>query len=521
MTLDPETYRQLEDAVGPENISADPAVLWSYQFQPFGNQRGVWADVRPEAVLLPASTEEVAAIARVCNQHRIVFKAMSTGWGIHNLPGVEGAIVLDLRRMNRILEIDEKNMFAVVEPAVVCAQLQVEAMKKGLNCHIIGAGSNTSVLASATSVVGYGPDGLSMGFSGRNLLGVEWVLPTGEVLRIGSPDSGSGWFCGDGPGPSLRGILRGWEGAWGGLGVFTKCAVKLFHWNGPPKLEMKNAPPNYVLREPLKYFRASLFSFPGLEQLREAAYKLGESEVGYFISRLSPSFVGLQMTSGQNYVQMWEMGMLQQMLKYAFLFVIFANSEREFAYQEKVLDQILAETGGEASPLAETPEMQEQTSTTVIKVDAVTRSCFRSAGGFNTSFGAMDTIDLAANQIRAGTELKNKYIARGVLMDDGGDNSATLVFDQGHLAYTEVLLMYDHHDDESSQGALAYLAESNQVCREKALGLPIFQMSQVGTGKHSAFSPTCFHYDRWLKKIKKAFDPNHTGDPTAYTEPED
>ncbi|OGO01308.1 MAG: hypothetical protein A2Y72_01490 [Chloroflexi bacterium RBG_13_53_26] len=520
MALRGDIYRLFESVVGPENISDDPAVLRSYMYQPFGAKEGVWADISPAAVIMPSSTEEVVAIAKICNRYGIVFKAMSTGWGMHNLPGVEGAVSLDLRRMNRILEIDEKNMYAVVEPHVICMQLQVEAMKKGLNCHIIGAGSNTSVLASATSVVGYGPDGLSMGFSGRNLLGVEWVLPTGDVLKLGSLGADSGWFCGDGPGPSLRGIMRGWEGAWGGLGVFTKGAVKLFHWNGPTELEMKRTPPNYVLKEPLRFFKVSLFSFSTIEKLAEAALKLGEAEIGYFISRLSPSFVGLQLASGANYVATWNTGMLQQMLKYAFLFVIFANSEREFEYQQKLLAQILEETDGQTSPISETKEMQEQTSTAVIKVDAVVRSCFRTTGGFNTSFGSMDTVDLAMNQIKAGTELKDKYINKGVIMDDGGDNSATLAFDQGHLAYTEMLIMYDHHDRDSAEGACQYLAESNQACLDKKLGPPIFQISQIGKGKHGAFGPACFNYDSWLRKIKGEFDPNNTSDPTAYASPE-
>ncbi len=521
MGISRDVYRSFESVVGTENISDDPAILRSYMYQPFGSKKGVWADISPAAVLMPASTEEVVTIARICNRHHIVFKAMSTGWGIHNLPGVEGAVSLDLRRMDRILEIDEKNMFAVVEPYVICAQLQVEAMRKGLNCHIIGAGSNTSVLASATSVAGYGPDGLSMGYSGRNLLGVEWVLPTGEVVKLGSLSTGSGWFCGDGPGPSLRGIMRGWEGAWGGLGVFTKCAVKLFPWNGPTELEMKTTPPNYVLKEPIKYYKASFFNFPTLENLAEAARKLGEAEIGYFISRLSPAFIGLQMAAGADYVNIWNTGMLQDMSKYAFLFVIFAGTEGEFEYLQKVLAAIIEETGGQASPISDTQEMQELTATAVIKVDAVLRSSFRPTGGFNTSFGAMDTMDLALNQIRAGTELKNKYIRKGVIMDDGGDNSATIVLDQGHLAYTEMLVMYDHHDDESAEGAFQYIAEANQACLDRKLGSPIFQVSQVGKGKHGVFGPASFNYDKWLCKIKSAFDPNNTADPTAYSSPEE
>ena len=233
------------------------------------------------------------------------------------------------------------------------------------------------------------------------------------------------------------------------------------------------------------------------------------------------SFVGLQMSAGADYVNTWNTGMLQAMLQYAFLFVVFSNSEREFDYQQKVLAQILEETEGQSSPVSDAPEMQEQTSTAVVKVDGVVRSCFRTSGGFNTSFGAMDTVDLAMNLIRAGTELKEKYIQKGVIMDDGGDNSATCVYDQGHLAYTEMLIMYDHHDDESAEGAFEYLEESNQACLDRSLGAPIFQVSQVGEGKHGAFGPASFNYDKWLRKIKSAFDPNGTADPTAYSPPEE
>jgi len=83
-----------------------------------------------------------------------------------------------------------------------------------------------------------------------------------------------------------------------------------------------------------------------------------------------------------------------------------------------VLAQILADTGGQISPISETREMQELTATAVIKVDEVTRSCFRTTGGFNTSFGAMDTVDLAMNQIKAGRVLKTNT-SQGVIMDDG------------------------------------------------------------------------------------------------------
>src|SRR4030042_6856290 len=96
-----------------------------------------------------------------------------------------------------------------MEPYVIGSTLQAEVMKVGLNTHMIGAGASCSPLASATSLMGMGADTIFMGQSTENLLAVEWVMPTGDILRTGSLGSGLGWFCGDGPGPSLRGIFRG------------------------------------------------------------------------------------------------------------------------------------------------------------------------------------------------------------------------------------------------------------------------------------------------------------------------
>ncbi|MDY6797052.1 MAG: FAD-dependent oxidoreductase, partial [Actinomycetota bacterium] len=137
--LPKDVYEKLREAVGPEYVSEEPALLDGYAFQPLWNisEDTPWVP-RPVAVVLPASTEEVQAVVRLCNEHGMKFKAFSTGWGVFGGPSSEGVIQIDLRRMDRILEIDERNMYAVVEPYAVCAQIQAEAMKVGLNTHIIG-----------------------------------------------------------------------------------------------------------------------------------------------------------------------------------------------------------------------------------------------------------------------------------------------------------------------------------------------------------------------------------------------
>ncbi len=207
MALSNEIYSALKEIVGSKNISNDPALLDSYRYSmsQTSNHQGPFFDVyspRGAAVLLPGSLEEVQAIVRVCNKYKVKFKAASTFWAAMGYPSEDDTIQLDMRRMDRIIEIDEKNMIAVVEPGVIGAQLQAEAMKVGLNTHIPGSGCSGSVLASAAAYLGSGPGNLYGGSLYENLLGVEWVMPDGEILRTGSLGSGCGWFCGEGPGPT-------------------------------------------------------------------------------------------------------------------------------------------------------------------------------------------------------------------------------------------------------------------------------------------------------------------------------
>ena len=212
---------------------------------------------------MPASVEEIQAIVRVCNHYKIKFKAIGTGFGPSGMIGEEGFMPIDLRRMDRILEIDEKNMYAVIEPYVTLGALTLEAMRKGLRTYVIGAGPSCSVLAS-THLMGAGVTNISAGFGGKNPLAVEWVLPDGELLRLGSLEAGAGWFTGDGPGPSLRGVMRGWMGAAGAMGVFTKAAVKLAPWYGPPRMDIIGKPPSYEVAEIPKCFSAYTVLFlPG------------------------------------------------------------------------------------------------------------------------------------------------------------------------------------------------------------------------------------------------------------------
>ena len=134
-------------------------------------------------------------------------------------------MVIDPKRMDQIIEINEKDMYAVIEPYVTFAELQTEAMKKGMTCPCPLAGAQCSVLANYSWHGAYGNSWIS-GSGAQNLVAFEWVLPTGDIVKSGSISlPHAGWFWNDGPGPDLRGLLRGGSvGHAGGLGMVTKIS---------------------------------------------------------------------------------------------------------------------------------------------------------------------------------------------------------------------------------------------------------------------------------------------------------
>ena len=345
--------------VGEKWVATDPCTLDSYAFymNPEAlNKEGGRFTPRPAAVVMPGDTREVQEIVRLCNQSDLMVKPFSTGICAMGSPSHDRVITLDLKRMDRIIDIDLKNQIAVVEPYVRAIDLQTRIMKHGLNCHVVSAGGQHSLLASATSAWGTGINGPSMGYSGRNLLGVEWVLPTGEVLTIGSAGDGAGWFSPDGPGPAVRGIVRGFQGAFGGLGVFTKCALKLYRWDGPPGFEAEGRSPNYLVKEKPSRVAFHAIVFPTSDAMREAGYALGEAEIEYAQFRTPMFFLALGMTPHNTALKaLLETGILQKIARYALMNAVVGYSEGEFRWKLRVLRQIVKETGGVILPNAGLP----------------------------------------------------------------------------------------------------------------------------------------------------------------------
>lgn len=517
MALLRDVYRELEDILGPENISEHLAVLDAYTY--FGSFMLMLSpkpehryQTRPEAVLLPGSTEEVQAIVKVCNRRGLVFRASSSGYGPWNGASSEGEVIMDMRRMNRILEIDEKNMYAVVEPYVSFAQMQAEAHKKGLTCHVVGAGSSCSVLANHTSGDGNNTQGISQGYSGRNLLGVEWVLPTGEIIRAGSYDAGSRWFSGDGPGPSLRGMMRGAAGSKGGVGVFTKCACHLHPWPGPRAMEIHGVSPDYEAELP-PLFEYHILGWPSWQTCADALYKIGESRIAYAIHKTGgPGSHGASiMGSNDEYYARWEE--FKDLPEVSFAIVLAANSPEEHEYQVKVLGRILEQTSGNILPLGEKPIFKKRDFINMIKSCFIPRTAFRCSGSFNIDgLIGIETLDHAAMAFDKDRSHRAKYAARNIIVDDGTFNNWGVPYEGSHMALFECGHLFGSTDEESCKGMMEMADEGIEM----TLKTP-FAINWMTTGALAKlYGPVCHNYHDWMRKIKNVFDPNNAVDPAWY-----
>ena len=168
-------------------------------------------DGRAGLVVFPRSTEEVVDCVRAARQFGVPFVPRGSGTPL------DGALVICLTRMNRIVDIDPGNRCAWVEPGVINLDLSTAALPHGL--HFAPDPSSQSACSIGGNVANNsgGPHCLAYGVTVAHVLGVEMVLPDGTVETFGGPAP-------DPTGYDLRGVIVGSEGT---LGVVTKACVRL------------------------------------------------------------------------------------------------------------------------------------------------------------------------------------------------------------------------------------------------------------------------------------------------------
>ena len=214
--------RSLAAIVGEDYVSDQPEEAYFYARDP-----GLMPPNKPDYVVIPKTPEEIQGIVRLSNKEKIPIIPMGAGLALTGLIiPLKGGIVIDMKHMNRILEVNENARYAIVEGGTSQGLLSAYLEKHYPRLrHSIPDAPPIATIAANVTIHGQGRLTQQRGFNSDMVGGLEIVLPSGEICRIGSCAISSGWFSKGAPLPDLSGLFLGWFGA---TGIITKLAVKLY-----------------------------------------------------------------------------------------------------------------------------------------------------------------------------------------------------------------------------------------------------------------------------------------------------
>jgi glycolate oxidase len=205
--------RELERIVGAGGVLSEPDELLVYESDGLTLFRAL-----ADFVVFPTSAEQVAAVVRVASREGLPFVARGAGTGLAGgcLPA-EGGLVISLMRMNRVLEVDYDNQIAVVEPGLVNLHLSWAVAPRGFYYAPDPSSQQACTIGGNIATNSGGPHTLKYGVTVNHVLGLEVVMPDGEIVWLGGKTR-------DTLGYDLAGVFVGSEGT---FGIATKIVVRI------------------------------------------------------------------------------------------------------------------------------------------------------------------------------------------------------------------------------------------------------------------------------------------------------
>lgn len=516
--LPAQAKMELESILGARYVTVDPAMMSGYAWNtgvgkiPGGDK---FTPIWPIAVVMPETTDEVAAVIKCCKRHGLSFRPHSTGYGSMGCVTSPDSICIDLRRMNH-LEILPEGRMAVIGPYATANQVQAEARKHGMTCHVVGAGPAHSPLASATSLIGVGITSQLTSANMRNLLAWEWVTPEGEIIRGGSAASDLGWYASDGPGPGTRGLLRGFFGGGGGIGVFTRIGLKLFPINQKGKMETLGQVPQ--LRSPLPPHTRLLHAiFPDYEAHRSATFDLLQDDLCTVLLRMPPDHVGWTLTeTNAEFVRRTRDGTLPEPAQLengaAWTILIASRSEAEHRWRDVTVHEIVSRHGGRFAKM--TVEEEGVLYHNLATSQYVPR-VLRASGCITTSFGVLDSFHFLPKAVEMGEMMLAKDTVPGGDLCEGSADEQWIWPHEGRYMWAENIIHFDATNEKSRvAGARALIGHFVEQWKDPVgmTGLLVGPIQDI-TGPRIGKAPP------FARKVKTYFDKDDRSKTKEYVIP--
>jgi len=434
----------LVEIVGEEHVSTEPEELYIYSYD-----LGTTEPRRPDYAVAPRTTEEVQGIVKLANKEKIPIVPLGGGLSLAGLAvALRGGIVLDMKRMDTIIEVNEKARYALLEPGV--SQGQLTSYLERRHPHLMHSEPGAppqATIAGNVAVHGQGDLAQPYGFNSDMVNGLEVVLPTGEVCKFGSCAVGASWYT-QHPLPDV-GLFLGWSGT---TGIITKVSIRLFPCR---KIE-----------------GAGQFVVEDEELIPEIIYKITHTETAHDVVAFSQAIPPF--TSGLHHITI----------------NLSADSEKELEFRmELIFDDTLGEyiRSGDGGYLGFTRGLQRpQVSKT---------SDWRKGGGFEY-VGAIMPVETYPECYRRGREISERHDIPYTVLGR--------VIGMSHAMMFSWTYAFNRADPETMRQAREALHESDDLALE--LGGTIWKPGLYG--QKLVMERMDANTLKLMKKVKQLLDPN-------------
>ena len=474
-----DLINNLTRILGEEYVAYDPATLDIYS-----RDMSPMPPSLPDVVVMPESVKEVQEIIKLANRVKvaIVPHVAGTTLGGLTIPN-KGGIIVDLKRMNRIIEVDPQSMYAVIEPGVTFTDLQyyLDHNCPELRFGIAYAPSGSSVVANYL-LGGMGNLMVKGGDHQKMINGIEAVLPTGDTLRTGSICMSNEWL-GRYSIPDFCGLFVNWKGA---SGIVTKASIQLW--------------PKYAFQD---YYGVVIYD---IDDFAEVAGNLARADIAE--KQDGRSSVTLEI--GFN---MYKPGV--KTLPWEFLFIHTISAPTKVLYDAKVetLEQVVKNLQRKGIKV----EISEQFSRSDMvreESDMPTRGHVCNwldysrggrteppAGGGGTWVGSYFSLRDYAEGYKSAKKLFEKYGFPPII------NSRTISL--GRYATMRCIIPFNRHDAEEVKAARALMVD---LARDKIEKRTLIYKAPYWAAE-MMIEKADPDYVNFLKRMKRFLDPNNIMNP--------